>query len=136
MRLVGTLAANCCVVWRTRGRGRGVLREGDLRFYDDLAVAGPYQRVYFRDRYYTRRALQTEVAYRQTLTKNLALGVWNDASVFDATSSRCAVLANGLGASAHLTVAMVAIDLYYGWGFSTDHQGPAQNLSLYVNVVY
>lgn len=133
--LVATAAVPVYASWLLL-RGRGVLREGDVRFYDQLAIAGQYQRVFFRDRYYTRRAIQTEVAYRQTLTRHIAVGGWHQASLFDAASTEQGVVVNGFGPSAHLTLGLAAIDLYYGWGLSTDGEGSGRNFALAVGVVY
>jgi hypothetical protein len=65
-------------------RGRGVALAGDVRFWDEMQLAGDYQRVFFGNRYWVHQAAQVETAYRVHLWRDwFALGVFHDTSLFD-----------------------------------------------------
>jgi len=64
-------------------RGRGVVLAGDVRFWDDIPLAGEYQRVFFNNQYWIHHAVQLETAYRVGFWRDwIAVGVFHDASLF------------------------------------------------------
>jgi hypothetical protein len=50
--------------------GRGLLLAGDVRFWDDVPLAGNFQRVFFGNTYWGHQAVQLETAYRVNLWWN------------------------------------------------------------------
>jgi hypothetical protein len=103
-------------------RGRGAQLEGDVRFWDDMQLAGDYQRVFFGNRYWVRQAAQAETAYRVHLWfDGFALGVFHDTSLFMDRSQpiRRPAVVDAFGPSAHfLLLDTFALDIYAGFGFS------------------
>jgi hypothetical protein len=102
--------------------GRGLLLAGDVRFWDDVPLAGSFQRVFFGNTYWVHQAAQLETAYRVNLWWNwLDLGLFHDLSVFvDRTRpERPFTAANAFGPSFHfLLFDMFALDLFVGFGFA------------------
>ena len=103
-------------------RGRGTLLAGDVRFWDEMQLAGDYQRVFFGNRYWVRQAAQVETAYRMHLWRDwFALGVFHDTSLFMDRSwpiQRAAVV-DAFGPSVHfLLLDTFALDIYAGFGFA------------------
>ncbi|MCC6748773.1 MAG: hypothetical protein IT371_14025 [Deltaproteobacteria bacterium] len=102
--------------------GRGLLLAGDVRFWDDVALASDFQRVFFGNRYWVRGAGQLETAYRINLWWYwFDLGVFHDLSVFaDRTRpERPVAVANAFGPSIHfLLFDLFALDLFAGFGFA------------------
>jgi len=103
-------------------RGRGAQLAGDVRFWDDMQLAGDYQRVFFGNRYWVRQAAQLETAYRMHLWRDwFALGVFHDTSLFMDRSwpiQRVAAV-DAFGPSVHLLLLdTFALDIYAGFGFS------------------
>jgi hypothetical protein len=103
-------------------RGRGALLAGDIRFWDEMQLAGDYQRVFFGNRYWVRQAAQLETAYRMHLWRDwFALGAFHDTSLFMDRSQpihRPAAI-DAFGPSIHfLLFDTFALDLYAGFGYS------------------
>lgn len=119
-------------------RGQGLARFGDIRFWDEVPLAGSYQRVFFDNRYWVREALQLETAYRVNLWwDNFELGLFHDLSLFgDRTlPEHPAALTNAFGPSLHLLLFdLFAFDIYYGFGFSP--VGLSHNLSFNLATVF
>ena len=103
-------------------RGRGAQLAGDVRFWDDMQLAGDYQRVFFGNRYWVRQAAQLETAYRMHLWRDwFALGVFHDTSLFMDRSwpIRRIAAVDAFGPSVHfLLLDTFALDIYAGFGFS------------------
>lgn len=103
-------------------RGRGALLAGNVRFWDEMQLAGDYQRVFFGNRYWVRQAAQLETAYRLHLWRDwFALGVFHDTSLFMDRSQviHDAKVVDAFGPSIHfLLFDTFALDLYAGFGFS------------------
>jgi hypothetical protein len=103
-------------------RGRGALLAGDVRFWDEMQLAGDYQRVFFGNRYWVRQAAQLETAYRMHLWRDwFALGVFHDTSVFMDRSQpiQGTAVVDAFGPSLHfLLLDTFALDFYAGFGFS------------------
>jgi hypothetical protein len=103
-------------------RGRGALLAGDVRFWDEMQLAGDYQRVFFANRYWVRQAAQVETAYRIHLWRDwFALGVFHDTSLFMDRSQPIhgTALVDAFGPSVHfLLLDTFALDIYAGYGYS------------------
>ncbi len=103
-------------------RGRGVLLAGDVRFWDEMQLAGDYQRVFFGNRYWVRQAAQVETAYRLQLWRDwFAVGVFHDTSLFMDRSQPLhhTTVVDAFGPSVHfLLFDTFALDFYAGFGFS------------------
>ncbi len=103
-------------------RGRGLLFAGEVRFWDDLPLAGDHQRVFFGDAYWVREAAQLELAYRIGIWSDwVDLGLFHDLSVFaDRTRpGRPVAVVNGFGPSLHLLAwDLFSFDFYLGFGFA------------------
>jgi hypothetical protein len=107
---------------RLIARGRGVALAGHVRFWDEMQLAGDYQRVFFGNRYWVRQAAQLETAYRLQLWRDwFAVGVFHDTSLFMDRSQplhRAAVV-DAFGPSVHfLLLDTFALDVFAGFGFS------------------
>ena len=103
-------------------RGRSALLAGDVRFWDEMQLAGDYQRVFFGNRYWVHQTAQLETAYRVRLWRDwLAVGVFHDASLFMDRSQPIhrPTVVDAFGPSVHvLLLDTFALDIYAGYGFS------------------
>ena len=103
-------------------RGRGVVLAGDVRFWDEIPLAGDYQRVFFNNQYWIHHAVQLETAYRVGLWREwLALGVFHDGSLFmdRRLPVHAIAAADAFGPSAHfLLLDTFALNVYAGFGFA------------------
>ena len=103
-------------------RGRAALLAGDVRFWDDVPLAGDYQRVFFSSRYWVHDAVQLETAYRMSLWRSwFAVGVFHDGSLFMDRSLPVHGIAgaDAFGPSLHfLLLDTFALDVYAGFGFA------------------
>ncbi len=111
-------------------RGRAVFMAGDVRFWDEVELAGDYLRCYFNDRYWVREALQVTVAFRMAVLRWFKLGVFHDASgFFDRSRSGSPLAAaNAFGPGLHFLIFdLFSLDVYYAFGFSPE--GFDHNLS-------
>ena len=103
-------------------RGRGAQLAGDVRFWDDMQLAGDYQRVFFGNKYWVRQAVQVETAYRMHLWRDwFALGVFHDTSLFMDRSQPIhrPTVVDAFGPSLHfLLFDTFALDIYGGYGLS------------------
>ena len=117
---------------------RGVYVTGDVRFWDEAALAGDQQRVFFGNRYWVRAAAQLGVGFRLAVWEDtIKLGVFHDVSAFsDRTRpGNPWVVANAFGPSFHaLFWDFVALDVYYGFGFA--EVGFSHNLSFSLATVF
>jgi hypothetical protein len=107
---------------RLIARLRTTILTGDVPFFDEVQLAGDFQRVFFGNRYWVHEAVQIELAYRVNLFWDwFEVGLFHDLSMF---GNRTRVptdfsLANGFGPSLHLLLFdMFSIGLYQGFGFS------------------
>jgi hypothetical protein len=109
---------------RCFARLRSVLLGGEVRFWDDVPLAGDFQRVFFGNRYWVRETAQLELAYRIGIWSDwLDLGIFHDLSVFaDRTRpGRPAAVVNGFGPSLHLLGwDLFSFDFYLGFGFAPE----------------
>lgn len=107
---------------RLIGRLRGTVLGGQVPFWDDVQLAGDYQRVFFGDRYWVHEAAQIEVAYRVNLFWDwFEAGLFHDLSVFVDRSrvENPVAVADAFGPSLHfLVLDTFALGLYSGFGFS------------------
>ena len=118
-------------------RMRGVHMGGDIRYFDEVPLAGPYQRVFFRNAYWVRTAAQLEAELRASLTPDVQLGVYHDLSVFGLPRDGQirAVLANAVGPALHLTlIDQFSIDVYYGFGLAPS--GASHNMMFGLQTIY
>jgi hypothetical protein len=103
-------------------RGRGVALAGDIRFWDDMQLAGDYQRVFFGNRYWVHQAAQLETAYRIHLWRDwFSVGAFHDTSLFMDRSQpqHHAAVVDAFGPSVHFLIFdTFALDLYAGFGYS------------------
>ena len=103
-------------------RGRGVKIAGNIPFWDDVELAGNYQRVFFNDLYWAHQAVQIEVAYQIRLWRDwFEAGVFHDLSIFeDRISSPTTLRAmDAFGPSLHfLILDQYALSIYQGLGFA------------------
>jgi hypothetical protein len=103
-------------------RGRGVALIGRVPFWDDVQLAGDYQRVFFGDVYWAHLAAQLEVAYHVRLWRDwFEVGVFHDATVFeDRVESPPAVrLMDAFGPSLNfLILDQYALSVNQGIGFA------------------
>ena len=103
-------------------RGRGVALAGDVRFWDDMQLAGDYQRVFFGNRYWVHQAAQLETAYRIHLWRDwFSVGAFHDTSLFMDRSQpqHHAAVVDAFGPSVHFLIFdTFALDLYAGFGYS------------------
>ena len=103
-------------------RGRSALLAGDVRFWDEMQLAGDYQRVFFGNRYWVHQAAQVETAYRVHMWRDwFALGVFHDTSLFMDRSQPIhrPTVVDAFGPSVHfLLLDTFALDIYAGYGFS------------------
>jgi hypothetical protein len=103
-------------------RGRGAQLAGDVRFWDEMQLAGDYQRVFFGNKYWVRQAAQVETAYRVHLWRDwFALGVFHDTSLFRDRSRpmQRPTVVDAFGPSVHLLLLdTFALDIYAGFGFA------------------
>ncbi len=112
-------------------RGRAVFIGGDVRFWDEVELAGDYLRCYFDDRYWVREALQASVAFRFAVLRWFKVGVFHDAAGFRDRSHPDAPLSAALafGPGLHFLIFdLFSLDVYYAFGFSPE--GFDHNLSL------
>lgn len=117
-------------------RGLGTYRAGALRFYDDLPIGGDYQRVFFQDQYWSKKAAQVEVGFRYTLGQRIALGVYHDISAFEDAETKELLFVNAVGPGAHLLLLnLFEVDFYWGAGWSSDNNF-SQNIHIDVSTVY
>jgi hypothetical protein len=100
-------------------RGRGAQLAGDVRFWDEMQLAGDYQRVFFGNRYWVQQAVQLETAYRMHLWRDgFALGVFHDTSLFMDHSQwlHRTTVVDAFGPSVHLLLLdTFALDIYAGF---------------------
>ncbi|MCO4747652.1 MAG: hypothetical protein KC912_22845 [Proteobacteria bacterium] len=116
-------------------RLRALWRGGDVRFFDEEPLAGKWQRVFFQGRYWTRSAAQLELALRLPVSRDVKLGVFHDASVFQHASDDQVLLVNAMGPGLHVLIAsQFALDLFYGVGAS--ESGWSHNLSIALKSAY
>jgi hypothetical protein len=103
-------------------RGRGVALAGDIRFWDDMQLAGDYQRVFFGNRYWVHQAAQVETAYRIHLWRDwFSVGAFHDTSLFmdRRQPQHHAAVVDAFGPSVHFLIFdTFALDLYAGFGYS------------------
>ena len=103
-------------------RGRGVELAGNVPFWDDVELAGNYQRVFFNDLYWVHQAAQLEIAYHVRLWRDwFEAGVFHDLSIFgDRISSPTTLRAmDAFGPSLHfLILDQYALSIYQGLGFA------------------
>jgi hypothetical protein len=123
---------------RLLARWRGILLAGDVRLWDEVALASDYQRVFFGNAYWVHEALQLETAYRIGIWSDwIDLGVFHDLSLFvDRTrEAQPVALADAFGPSLHLVLFdLFALDLYLGFGFSP--RGFDHTLSFSVQTIF
>jgi hypothetical protein len=125
---------------RHRGlvRGRAVLLAGRVPFWDDVELAGRYQRVFFNNLYWTDRAVQLELAYLVQLWRDwFEVGIFHDVSLFeDRISSPSTLrLMNAFGPSLHILVLdQYALSIHQGLGFAPGKF--SQTLSFTVETVF
>jgi hypothetical protein len=114
---VGVLGRHRLIV-----RGRGVELAGRVPFWDDVELAGDYQRTYFGDRYWVERAIQVEIAYHIRLWRDwFEAGIFHDLSVFEdpADQPNRLRVADSFGPSLHfLILDLYALGIYQGFGFA------------------
>lgn len=119
-------------------RGRGVELAGHVPFWDDIALAGEYQRTYFGDRYWVERAIQLETGYRIRLWRDwFEVGVFHDLSVFQdpANQPKRVRVADSFGPSLHfLILDLYALGIYQGFGFAPGQF--SQTISFSLNRVF
>lgn len=117
-------------------RGHGAWLEGGLRFFDEIPIAGVYQRVFFGDLLWATELAQVEVAYRQHVRRDVKIGAYHDVSVFNRPDhANDLAVVNAFGPGLHFTLLdLFSLDLYYGFGLSVD--GLGHNLSLRLQSLY
>lgn len=119
-------------------RGRVVTLAGNVPFWDDVELAGNYQRVFFGDLYWVHQAAQIEIAYHINLWRDwFELGVFHDLSVFeDRISSPPTVrMMDAFGPSLHfLVLDQYALSIHQGVGFAPGKF--SQTLSFAVESVF
>ena len=117
---------------------RGLYLAGNVRFWDELALAGDYQRVFFGNRYWVRAAAQLTAAFRLAVWEDtIKLGIFHDLSAFsDRTrAGQPWAVADAFGPSFHaLLWDVFALDVYYGFGFA--EVGFSHNLSFSLATVF
>jgi hypothetical protein len=108
----------------------------DVRFFDELRLAGSHQRVFFANQYWATRAIQGELAYRFFIRRNLKVGVFHDLTLFEDPKAKLRPsFVNAVGPSVHLLLLdNYALDTYYGFGWSPG--GTSHNLSLSFTGIY
>jgi hypothetical protein len=115
-------------------RGRAIALAGNVPFWDDVELAGSYQRVFFNDLYWAHDAAQVEVAYHIQLWRNwFELGVFHDLSVFeDRISSPPRLRAmDAFGPSVHfLILDQYALNIHQGIGFAPGKLGQTLSFSM------
>ena len=115
-----------------------VYMTGDVRFFDEVTVAGETMRVFFSNRWWLRETAQAEVALRLAIWGDtLGIGAFVDGAVFgDRTLPGVrATGAFGGGPSLHvLFMDLMALDVYYGFGL--DRVGFEHNLSFSLQTVF
>lgn len=103
-------------------RARALVLAGQVPFWDDVELAGDYQRVFFGDLYWAHRAAQAEAAYRIKLWRDwFEIGAFHDLSIFEDRISMPASVRvmNGFGPSLHfLILDQYALGVYQGIGFA------------------
>jgi len=103
-------------------RGRSALLAGDVRFWDEMQLAGDYQRVFFGNRYWVQQAAQLETAYRVQMWRDgFAVGLFHDTSLFMDRSQAIhrPTVVDAFGPSVHfLLLDTFALDIYAGFGFA------------------
>ena len=119
-------------------RGRGVDLSGNVPFWDDVELAGNYQRVFFDDLYWVHQAAQLELAYQIRLWRDwFEVGVFHDLSIFgDRISSPTTLRAmDAFGLSLHfLILDQYALSVHQGVGFAPGRF--AQTISFAVESVF
>ncbi len=116
-KTVWTLGANVLML-----RAKGILRLGDVRFFDEASLGGTYLRTFFDGRYWVREAVQVETQFRLAVYRDSTyVGFFNDISVFGDRSEGSTQFgaADAFGPSLHfMYFDRFAVDLYYGLGFA------------------
>jgi len=107
---------------RLIGRLKATLLAGQVPFFDEVALAGDHQRVFFSDRYWIHEAVQLETAYRVNLWWDwFEVGLFHDVSLFGNRSADSdeLSLANAFGPSLHfLLFDTFSLAVYSGFGFA------------------
>jgi len=119
-------------------RGRMVYLTGDLRFWDDVPLAGSYLRIFFDNKYQVRTAGQLQLGARFGVKQDdIKIGAFVDGSSFfdrRGETDELTYLLGG-GPSVHfLLLDLLALDFYYGYGF--DRDGTSHNLTFWVGSVF
>lgn len=118
-------------------RGRVVALAGTVPFWDDVELAGDYQRTFFGDRYWVHDTLQIETAYHISFWREwFEAGIFHDLSLFrDRTTQPNAIrVIDSFGPSLHfLILDLYALGIYEGFGFAAGKF--SQTLSFTVTTV-
>jgi hypothetical protein len=122
-------------------RPHAVALAGDIRFWDEVQLAGDWQRVWFSNRYWVRQAAQLELAYRVNVYSDwVDVGFFHDLSVFGdrshpEESSNQAAVVNAFGPSLHLLFFdTFALDIFFAFGFG--REGFDHGISFAVNSTF
>ncbi len=117
---------------------RGVYLTGEVRFWDELPLAGEFQRAFFGNRYWVRAAAQLTAAFRLAVWKEtVKIGLFHDLSAYaDRTRSGAPwAVADAFGPSFHAMLwDVLALDIYYAFGFA--EVGFSHNLSFSLATVF
>jgi hypothetical protein len=119
-------------------RGRAVGLFGHVPFWDDVELAGDYQRVFFNDLYWAHRAAQLEVAYLVKLWRDwFEVGIFHDVTLFEDRISVPPALRvmDAFGPSLHFLILDVyALGIHQGLGFAPGKF--SQTISFTVETVF
>ena len=104
-------------------RTRGFVLGGVVNYWNRRPLSN-YMRVFFDNIYWVDKAIVLDAAFRFSVNREfIKVGVFHDFAVFqnELLPSEPANLANAFGPSLHfLFFDTLALDLYYGFGFSPD----------------
>lgn len=116
-------------------RGKAWTRVGELRFYDQEPIGGAYQHVFFNQAYWAPHGAQSSLTARVPLARMLAVGAFQDTSVFLDSVTRRTEVVGSVGPTVNVLLTLVAVDLYYGFGLNLGGEF-SHNFAINLSTVY
>jgi len=118
-----------------RVRTRGLFLMGDVRFWNEEALAGEFMHCFFRNRYWVREAAQVSKVYQFAVSDVVGVGVFNDFSLFLDRSDRSRGGELGWAEAfgpvlSFMLFDMFAGEVFYAFGFSPSGFGHNFALSI------
>ena len=116
-------------------RGKAWSKAGELRFYDQEPIGGDYQHVFFDHAFWAPHGAQSSLTARVPLVRSIAIGAFQDTSIFQDSVTRRADVIGSVGPTLNVLLALVAVDFYYGFGITGTEQF-GHNFAIHLSTVY